>query len=166
VLLTAGAAEGLTSAEVTDLYRRYGYFLHRRCKLIVRDAQLADDALQEAFVRILKSGAPVRTMERPLKWLSRVVDRCALDQLRRGRRLRSAEPVDDEVGPHPSVAVEDRDLVLGVMRELDDEEQRICIMAFVDGMTQGEIAEEIGYSRVTVNKKIQGIRARAEKALS
>jgi RNA polymerase sigma-70 factor (ECF subfamily) len=165
VLLAAGANEGLTGAEVSDLYRRYGYFLHRRCKLIVRDAQLADDALQEAFVRVMKSGAVVRTMERPLRWLQRVVDRCALDQLRRGRRLRTAEPIDDEAGAHPSVAVEERDAVLGVMRQLDDEEQRICIMAFLDGMTQGEIAEEIGYSRVTVNKKIQGIRARAEKVL-
>jgi RNA polymerase sigma-70 factor (ECF subfamily) len=165
-----GEATGLTSAEVERLYRRYGFFLRRRCALITKDGQLADDALHEAFVRVQLKGAVVRDMERPLHWLTRVVDRCALDQLRRGKRLRSAEPIsaaegEAGAGAHPAISAEMRDAVLEILRELDDEEQRICLMAFVDGMTQGEIADEIGYSRVTVNKKIQGIRARAEKAL-
>ena len=33
-------------------------------------------------------------------------------------------------------------------------------MLFVDGMTQAEAAVELGVSRVTVNKRAQGIRQR------
>ncbi len=125
--------------------------------------------MQEAFVRVMRSGAPLREMEQPLRWLHRVVDRCALDQLRRGRRLRTSESIDDHedhVGVHPHVALEIRDAVLGFLRDLNEDEQKIALLAFLDGMTQGEIAEETGVSRVTVNKKLQSIRARAEAALS
>lgn len=124
--------------------------------------------MQEAFVRVMRSGAPLREMEQPLRWLHRVVDRCALDQLRRGRRLRTSEPLGehvDEVGAQPGVTLEARDAVLGFLRELTEEEQRIALLTFLDGMTQGEIAEEMGVSRVTVNKKLQGIRARAERTV-
>ena len=165
--MEAGVHEGLSGAEVTELYKRYGYFLRRRCTLLTRDAQLAEDALQEAFVRVMKRGAPLRQMEQPLRWLHRVVDRCCLDQLRRGKRLRSADPIEDTqaVGVHPAVAIEMRDAVIGILRELDDGAQEIAVMAFLDGMTQGQIAEELGWSRITINKKVQAIRARAEKVL-
>ncbi len=42
---------------------------------------------------------------------------------------------------------------------------RIALLLFVDGMSQGEIADEVGVSRVTVNKKVQAIRARADALL-
>jgi RNA polymerase sigma factor (sigma-70 family) len=160
--------EELTHEEVTALYRRYGFFLRRRCALIVRDAGLADDAMQEAFVRLIRNGAELRGMEEPLRWLYRVVDTCSFDQLRRGKRLRNAAPIDaytGGVGAHPAVAIEIRDAVLSLLGELDDRERRIAVLAFVDGMTQGEVAAEVGMSRVTVNKKIQAIRERAEQML-
>ena len=41
---------------------------------------------------------------------------------------------------------------------------RIALLLFVDGMSQAEIAEEIGLSRVTVNKKIQVIHGAGAEA--
>jgi RNA polymerase sigma-70 factor (ECF subfamily) len=159
---------GLTGAEVTDLYRRYGYFVRRRCALLVRDPQMADDAMHEAFIRLLTSGAPLRDATSPLAWIHRVVDQCCFDQLRRGKRLRGAEPLtgeNDPAGAHPGVAIEIRDAVLGFLRALDDREQRIAVMVFVDGMTQGDVATEVGLSRITVNKIVQTLRDRAERTL-
>ncbi|HEV3193874.1 MAG TPA: sigma-70 family RNA polymerase sigma factor [Polyangiaceae bacterium] len=161
-------AAALTHDEATALYRRYGFFLRRRCALLVRDAGLVDDAMQEAFMRFIRSGAELREMEQPLWWLYRVVDRCCFDQLRRGKRLRHADPIEqhtDAAFAHPGVAIEIRDAVLSLLTELDDRERNIAVLAFVDGMTQGEIAAELGTSRVTVNKKIQGIRERALRML-
>ena len=158
----------LTSAEVEGLYRRYGFYLRRRCGLILRDTALVDDAMQEAFVRVYKHGTLVRSMERPLKWLARVVDRCAFDQLRRGKHSQMAQPIDgltDTVGVHPAVSLELRDGVLTLLQSLDEKDRQIAMMAFVDGMTQAEIAAEMGYSRVTINKKVQSIRDRAERLL-
>jgi RNA polymerase sigma factor (sigma-70 family) len=152
----------LSTDEVAALYQRYGYFVLRRCRAILRDPAPADDALQEAFVKVLRSGAAVRTAEEPLRWLYRVADRCCFDVLRRRRRSPETLAPDEGHSKHPGVDIEIRDAVLRMLGTLDEDEMRIAVLLVVDGMSQGEIAAEVGVSRVTVNKRVQSIRARAE----
>jgi RNA polymerase sigma-70 factor, ECF subfamily len=149
-------------ADVSALYAKYGFFLRRRCRTILRDHALADDALQEAFVKVLRSEGGLRGVEEPLRWLYRVVDRCCFDALR--KRRRSVESASEEEGAtaHPGVEIEMRDAVLRLLGTLGEDEMQIALFLFVDGMSQGEIAEEMGVSRVTINKRVQTIRVRAE----
>jgi RNA polymerase sigma factor (sigma-70 family) len=157
------ANRSLGSEEVAALYARYGFFLLRRCRTILRDGALADDALQEAFVKIMRGGASIREADEPLRWLYRVVDRCCFDVLR--KRRRSVETPSEDEGPsalHPALAIELRDVVVRMLATFDETEMRIAVLLFVDGLSQGEIAQEIGLSRVTVNKKVRAIRAGAE----
>jgi RNA polymerase sigma-70 factor (ECF subfamily) len=154
--------------EVAALYQRYGYFLWRRCRLILRDDAAARDALQETFVKLLVHGASIRDADEPLRWLCRVADRCCFDALRKSRRLSFGSPDDarfDEVGAHPNVDPALRSAVLSLLGRLSQDDQRLAVMAFVDGMTQGEIGAEVGWSRVTVNKRLQRIRERARRVL-
>ena len=155
--------DALTPPEASGLYDRYGFFLLRRCRTILRDASAADDALQQVFEKLLQSGGAVRDAEQPLRWLSRVVDRCCFDVLRRRRRWRES-PIDPEMAAgttHPAIEIELRDAVIDLLSAMNEQEQQIAVMLFVDGMSQGEIAEELGVSRVTVNKRVQALRARA-----
>lgn len=146
--------------EVSVLYAKYGFFLRRRCGAILRDDALADDALQEVFVKVMRGGAAIREASEPLRWLYRVVDRCCYDALRRRRRSRETPSSHDEVGgAHPAAAIESRDAVLSLLGTFDEKAMRIALLHFMDGLSQGEIADEVGVSRVTVNKKIQAIRA-------
>jgi RNA polymerase sigma factor (sigma-70 family) len=152
----------LTPSEASGLYDRYGFFLLRRCRTILRDASAADDALQQVFEKLLRSGGAVRHADQPLRWLYRVADRCCFDMLRTRRRSLES-PIDAEAtaGPaHPAIEIELRDTVIGLLSTMNEEEQRIAIFLFVDGMSQGEIAGELGVSRVTVNKRVQALRAR------
>jgi RNA polymerase sigma-70 factor (ECF subfamily) len=163
----------LRPEEVSALYAKYGFFLLRRCRTILRDQALADDALQEAFVKVMRGGGAIREADEPLRWLYRVVDHCCFDTLRKRRRSleaardpeRDAEGAGEGETAHPGVAIETRDAVLRLLGTLDESEMRIALCLFVDGMSQGEIADEVGVSRVTVNKKVQALRARAEQWL-
>jgi RNA polymerase sigma-70 factor (ECF subfamily) len=153
---------GLSSAEVDEVYRRYGFFLRRRCRILLRDASLAEDALQEVFVKVMRAGADLKKADHPMRWLHRVTDRACFDQLRRGKRIRAARPlheIDELV--HPGCEPDVRRAVIEVLAQMEEEEQQIAVMAFVDGMSQEEIARELGYSRVTVNKRVARIRERA-----
>lgn len=156
----------LSPEDAARLYERYGFFLLRRCRAILRDPAAADDALQQAFERILRAGGAVAHVDEPLRWLYRVVDRCCFDQLRRRRRSIES-PHEREVGEtaHPDADLEARDAVLKVLGTMNEQEMRIAVLLFLDGMSQGEIAHEMGVSRVTVNKKVQALRARAEQYL-
>ena len=153
----------LTAEEAALLYEKYGFFLLRRCRTLLRDAASADDALQQAFEQILRGGGAVKEANAPLRWLYRVVDRCCFDMLRTRRRSIES-PQLDALGEtaHPAVDLETRDAVLKLLGTMNEQEMRIAVLLFVDGLSQGEIAAEVGVSRVTVNKKIQALRTRAE----
>jgi RNA polymerase sigma-70 factor (ECF subfamily) len=154
-------SEGLSNAEVTEIHRRYGFYLRRRCRVLLRDAALADDALQEVLVKLLRRGAPFRDAPQPMRWLHRAVDHACFDLLRRGKRSRQSAPLDEaEDLVHPGVAPDVRRAIVEALSLLRDEEREVAVMAFVDGMSQGEIAAELGCSRVTVNKRVAAVRRR------
>jgi len=161
-----GSEAGLSAAEVGALYHRYGFFLRRRCRLIMKDDALADDALHESFLKLMQSGAGLHAVENKLRWLYLVVDRCCFDHLRKRSHMPKSIEAPDPVGPHPGIQIETRDAILAILEELDDDERRIAMLAFVDGHSQGEIAEALGWSRVTINKKVQAIRTRADRILT
>jgi RNA polymerase sigma factor (sigma-70 family) len=155
-------SRGLHATEVGDVYQRYGTLLSRRCRLLLRDTSLAEDAVQELLAVLLRRGEGLREADSKYRWLCRAADRTCLDLLRRGRHVRRALPIDelDPVGPAPGVDAEARCAAVESLASLDDAEQSLAIMLFVDGLTQGEAAAELGVSRVTVNKRAQDIRAR------
>ncbi|MBX3186998.1 MAG: sigma-70 family RNA polymerase sigma factor [Labilithrix sp.] len=152
---------GLSAAEVSDVYRRYGALLSRRCRMLLRDRAQAEDAVQELLAVLLRRGEGMRAAESPYKWLCRAADRACIDQLRRGRHVRNAMSIDDldPIGAAPGADPEARCAALESLARLDDEQQMLAIMLFVDGLSQGEAAAELGLSRVTVNKRAQALRA-------
>jgi RNA polymerase sigma-70 factor (ECF subfamily) len=159
--------EGLDNQELTDIYRRYGFFLRRRCLVLLRSDALADDAMQETFLKLMRAGRGVKSAVEPLRWLYRVVDRTCFDQLRKVKRAGRDEPLDDAtlgLPVHPGTTPELRRAAVELLDALAEEEQAIAVMAFIDGMTQQEIADELGYSRMTIVKRLASIRERAERA--
>jgi len=130
----------------------------------MRDHAQAEDALQELLAALLRRGESFREAASPYRWLCRAADRTCLDLLRRGRRVREALSNDgleelDPLGPAPGVDAEARLAAIQSLGTLDDDQQALAIMLFVDGMSQSEAAAELGISRVTVNKRAQRIRS-------
>ncbi len=149
----------LTAAEVSEAYRLYGEMILRRCRVILRDESLADDAFQDAFIKLIRHGARFREATSKLRWLYRLADRCCFDLL--SKRKKQPGPLDDRVQPHVTVEVEVRDKAMRILDLLDDKERAIAVMAFVDGMSQREIGEELSWSRQTIHTKLVGIRKKA-----
>lgn len=134
--------------------------------MLLRDEALADDALHEAFMNVLRHHERFLGADEPLRFLYRTVDNACFDQLRKRRRRREEGALDLEPATaHPGIDIELRNAIVGLLAELGDEERLIAVCAFVDGMSQGDIATEVGLSRVTVNKKIGTIRERARVLL-
>lgn len=151
---------GLSANEVSDVYQRFGALLSRRCLLLLRDQAQADDAVQELLSVLLRRGEGLRTADSPWRWLARTADRTCIDLLRRGKHLRAAIDIDDldPVGVAPGMDPEARCAVVESLQRLDDDQQMLAIMLFVDGLSQGEAAVELGLSRVTINKRAQALR--------
>lgn len=140
-------------------YRRYGPQVYRRCLRLLRDEAEAEDAAHEVFLRALDRLPAAE--EEAMAWLYRVSTNYCLNRLR-NRRMREQrswrEAVTDtlaraERSPE-SVAVE-RELTLHLLGEADDQTQAIAVYYWVDGMSQGEIAQVVGLARGTVNRKLR-----------
>jgi len=169
--------------DVDAIYRTYGLAVFRRCARILRDDAEAEDVAHEVFVRAL-DGLPARE-EEAMAWLYRVGTNLCLNRLRdRGRRAKDdwQARVRDTIeesggggaalgggsgdGRSPERAAIERELVLQLMGGLDEEQQALAVYHFVDGMSQGEIAEVVGLARGTVNRKLAELCAIARARLA
>jgi RNA polymerase sigma-70 factor (ECF subfamily) len=159
---------GLSADEVSEVHRRYGALLERRCRLLLRDASLAEDAFQELLMMLLRRGEALRDAASPYRWLCRAAEHACLDLLRRRKRVRDALPLDDvdTLGAAPGIDAEARRAVLESLERLEPGQQSLAIMLFVDGLSQSEAAGELGVSRVTVNKRAQEIKVQLRLGLA
>jgi RNA polymerase sigma-70 factor (ECF subfamily) len=155
------------AGQLEELYRRHAAAVYARCRYLLRDDDLARDATQDVFVRVLCGGDELRTATSPTAFLLRMATNHCLNHLRafraawrgelariaRERTVRGIEP-------------EARELVRALLGTAPPEAQEIAVLYFVDEMTQAEIAAETGRSLPTVRKRLREFLAGARGALA
>jgi RNA polymerase sigma-70 factor (ECF subfamily) len=154
----------MTTDEVGALYERFGFPVYRRCLRILRDPALAEDALQDVFVRVLRFGNGFRGGSR-LAWLLRIADRAALDRIGRNGALAAWRPEMEEApdaspllqGPEASQLLSE--LLAALPRHL----QEVAVLSYLDGMSQAEMAVALGCSTMTVKRRIRALHHRAQQ---
>lgn len=152
----------LSHDELEAIYRTYGFLIHRRCRAVLRDEAAAQDAFQDVFVNLIRYGAGFRDAQSKHGWLYRVADRCCFAHL--ARRKNPPAPISDAL-PAPHEDLEVRQSVLSALDRMDPDDQTLAVMAFVEGRTQGEISRALGWSRQTINKRVQRLRTHAARLL-
>jgi RNA polymerase sigma factor (sigma-70 family) len=152
--------DGLSNEEVADIFRRCGHLLLRRCRFVMRDPAAAEDVLQEVFMKIMRHGAAYRAADAKLRWLYRVVDNCCFDALKKRRHHPPPLAIAEDREPRAHPAVEERLGISRALERLPERDRQVAVLAFVDGLTQDQIAGEIGWSRQTINRKLREIRDR------
>jgi RNA polymerase sigma-70 factor (ECF subfamily) len=117
---------------------------------IVRRPEVAADALQDAFVQVWQNAASFSS-ERgsAAAWLTGIVRFRALDAVRKlGREVLTDDPALGDRAETPDMEAEiDLRFAQGALRrclgELEDQQRRCVVLAFVDGLTHAEIAERL-----------------------
>jgi RNA polymerase sigma-70 factor (ECF subfamily) len=150
------------------LYERYGSLVYSTCLRIVRDAQIAEDMVQEIFLRIWRkpeSYLPQRG--RFVTWLTSVTRNRAVDEIRsRNRRFRheTASPEEQErevpaaerMDPALTAELSDqRRLILAALEEIPREQREVIELAYFGGFTQQEISERLSQPLGTVKTRIR-----------
>src|SRR5689334_4985851 len=85
-----------------DLLRRHHGMLRRVASGVLLDADVLDDVLQEAYLKAYRN-LPRRFANEAHEaaWLSRIVYRCCLDELRRRKRRREQPSDAVDAAPAP-----------------------------------------------------------------
>jgi RNA polymerase sigma-70 factor (ECF subfamily) len=150
------------------LYDRYGNLVYSAALRVVRDAQIAEDMVQEIFLRIWrKPESYVAQRGRFVTWLTSVTRNRAVDEVRsRGRRFRheTASPEEQErelpasEQDDPALTAElsdQRRLILAALTQIPAEQREIIELAYFGGLTQQEIADLLSQPLGTVKTRIR-----------
>ena len=111
---------------------------------VTGNAATADDIVQEAFLRLLRSPPPTREPHELRAFLFRIASNLMNDHWRQRRR----EPVaGDARAPEPSVAPRDIPLRVDMARtfeQLRPRQRQLLWLAYVEGAGHREIADALG----------------------
>ena len=146
---------------LAELYDRFGRVAYGLALRILRDENLAEDAVQEGFLAAWRNAD--RFMPERAKastWLLTLVHRRAVDLVRREDRRR-AEPLPDtvEVPAEESADEEawlrfERERVQAALRQLPDQQREALELAYYGGFTQSELAERLGQPVGTIKSRM------------
>lgn len=165
--MTNAAADGGTSRFrcVLEAWHEHEAELHAFLIGQLHDAALADDLLQDVFLKAMRAGATFCTLDSPRAWLFQVTRHALIDQ----HRLRKPTvPVDDAL-PAPEPAVTPVDALSGCLEQallaLDAGDREVVQRCDIDGQTQRAYAEAHGLGVPAVKARIQRARARLRRHL-
>jgi RNA polymerase sigma-70 factor (sigma-E family) len=139
----------LTHAQVVELYEANHDGLLRFASLMAPEDGMAEDLVQEAFVRLYKSWGRIRDPQKVPAYLRSTVANLARG---RGRRLGVAQRNRPAPGPDASSAEEgalrdeSRNEVVAMLRTLPARQRECLVLRYYEGLNETEIAKTLGIS--------------------
>ena len=126
------------------------------------DAALADDILQEVFLRFLRAGLPAMENVQMKAYLYRTANSLLADHWRRLKRERAWSLKIWFGGGEPVARAESAGDAMGLFAQLKPQEQSLLWLAYVEGFDHREIASALQLR----DKSIRVLLFRARKKLA
>jgi RNA polymerase sigma-70 factor (ECF subfamily) len=171
-------------AAFSVLVRRHQTHLYNFALRQVRVAQVAEDVVQESFVRVVQNAADFKHEARFTTWVYTITRNLCIDQLRK-RALRKHPSLDEtrgEDGDGPTLGEQTADPRASVEREatgtelkerimravdtLPDEQREVFVLRETANLPFKEIAEITGVPENTVKSRMRYALERLQEALS
>jgi RNA polymerase sigma-70 factor (ECF subfamily) len=124
---------------------------------LLRDPTEAEDVVQEAFMRVLRSLHQYRGEASFYSWFYRIVINLCMDRLRRAARHPTV-PLDEETDDAPAAWDETRLQVEALLARLSPEMKVTLLLREVGGLSYEEIALELGVPIGTVRSRLSAAR--------
>ena len=124
---------------------------------ILRDAERAKDAVQQAYLLAWRELPRLRESERYEVWLYRLLVNACYEEARRNRRWTANVrllPMEGPTGPDPFVAVDDRDALERAFLKLSPDHRAVFVMHHYAGLPLATIAEVVGVPIGTVKSRL------------
>lgn len=135
--------------------------LYRIAYSILRNAEDAEDAVQDTFLRLFEESDKLDEMERPQAYFTVTVRNISLNKL----RARHPETAEDETAGMPADRgsddrMEARDELRHILASLPAHERRILILRHVSGCSFADIAQLTGRTESSIRMLLSRVRRR------
>jgi RNA polymerase sigma-70 factor (ECF subfamily) len=136
---------------------------------ILRDADVAEDAVQAALIAAWRDLRSLRDPDRFEPWLHQILVRACYVEAGRRRRW-AAEirvlPIERTYGPDETVTVQDRDQLERAFRRLTVEQRAVLVFHHYLGLSMAEVADRldipVGTAKSRVHHAMTALRASLE----
>ncbi|MFD2551852.1 RNA polymerase sigma factor [Bizionia sediminis] len=141
------------------LYDNYADALFSVISKILKDPDLAQDALQETFIKVWKKGRLYDPNKAKLfTWLFRIAHNTAIDKVRSINKKLESEIQIDTTNVHTITVASFNQDVMDIHSHLNslEEKYQVVIKAlFFEGMTQEEASKELNMPLGTVKSRLK-----------
>lgn len=170
---------------VTELITGYYPVMYKTALGILGNASDAQDAVQDASLKMIRSLKQLDNVSSFEPWLKRIVRNEALDYLNTAYSrhnvmwsdLSSAtdegemeyDPADERITGQPELTMDEKtrqEIILKVLNDLPVEQRTVLQMYFYDGMKMQEIADELQVPFSTVVGRLQKAKAKVKTSVS
>ena len=157
------ARQRAIEAAVADLVSQYSGTLYRVAYSVLRNAADAEDAVQEAFMRVLRHRETLDEVRDQRVWLIRIVWNIVLDRKRRAKTRPETDDVAElaRVLPAGGLSAEERASaaqhhagVLACVEQLPAKESQVLMLSAFEELTSVEIASVLGITESSVRSRL------------
>jgi RNA polymerase sigma-70 factor (ECF subfamily) len=157
------ASQHAESKALAALVSQYSATLYRVAFSVLRNSADAEDAVQEAFLRVLRHRDTLGEVRDHRVWLVRIVWNIVLDRKRRAKTRPETDDVSEliRVLPTGDLSSEDRAAaiqhhahVLGCVDKLPAKEREVMVLSAFEELTSVEIASILGITESSVRSRL------------
>ena len=162
--MTVTGPDGNLESHLYRLMAQYERELLRTCYAILQDRQLAEDAVQETFLKAYRHLSSFREESSEKTWLMRIAINVCKDQ-RRSRYFRFMDRrlTPDEL-PDAGCTPQDTELSDAVLA-LPHKQKEAVLLYYYQGMTLEETAAALGIRPSSVSLRLKRARTRLKSLL-
>ena len=153
--------------EITYLVETHQRALLRLCFAYLHDQALAEDAVQETFLKAYRKLEQFQGNSNVKTWLSAIAINCCRDMTRGSwfRHIDRSVSIDT-LPPRPEESNPEDDLVSVEVMNLPIRLREVVLLYYFEDMNTNEIAETLRISQQAVSSRLLRARKKLRKALS
>jgi RNA polymerase sigma-70 factor (ECF subfamily) len=144
------------------LFRRHRGLIERTAHALTGDPHVAEEVLQDTFLRAYRHRQTLRLDVSPVPWLYRVALNLCYSRL--GRRKLAEDPIEDTAAatlrdhaPEPAELAEREELRQAIRRgvaALPEKHQLVIVLYYLNGLSLQETADTLGIRLGTAKSRI------------
>lgn len=152
-----------TSEAITAIVEEYSTTLYRVAYSVTRNSAEAEDAVQEAFIRVLRNQHKLNEIRDLRVWLVRIVWNVVLDRKRRIKVRPETEdladlvrtlPADDPTAAETVISSQQCARILALIDKLPHKEREALLLSAVEELSTVQIAEVLSTTESSIRSRI------------
>jgi RNA polymerase sigma-70 factor (ECF subfamily) len=145
--------------QIEAWYRKFGPLIYARCRALLRDDALAEDATQEIFLRLMRCDLPGDRAA--AAWIQSITRNHCLNQIRdRGRRAVPMSELPERAAGDLEHELDTRRFASQLFERAPHASREPAALYYVYDVPQDEVARRVGVSRRTVSTRMNEFTAR------